>query len=112
MDRKKELKEQYRQMKPQMGIVIFECLPTGKAYLACSKDTKGTLNSKLFQLENGSCFAKNMQADWRQYGAKGFDMRVLEQLEYDKDEIKTDYTEDLQALRELCRERFSVCEYI
>ena len=112
MDRKKELKEHYRSMKPLMGIVIFECLPSGKAYLACAKDTKAVINSKRFQLENGSCFSRNMQADWQKYGAAGFDIRVLEALEYDKDETKTDYSADLAALRDLCRERFANCEYI
>jgi len=112
MDRKKELKEQYRNMKPPMGIVIFQCLPTGKAYLACAKDTKAVINSKRFQLESGSCFSRNMQADWQEYGADAFDIRVLETLEYVEDETKTDYSADLAALRELCRERFADCEYI
>jgi len=112
MDRKKELKEQYRQMKPQMGIVAFTCLASGKAYLACAKDTKGTINSKMFQLASGKCFAKNLQADWQQYGAAGFEVGVLETLDYSEDESKADYSADLQALRELCRERYSECEYI
>jgi hypothetical protein len=112
MDRKKELKEQYRNLKPPMGIVIFECLPTQKAYLACAKDTKALINSKRFQLENGSCFHRVLQADWRDHGAAAFDIRVLETLEYDKDSEKTDYSADLAALRDLCRERFANCEYI
>ena len=112
MDRKKELKELYRQMKPQMGIVSFKCLASGKVYLACAKDTKGIINSKLFQLESGKCFAKNLQADWQQYGAVGFEVSVPETLDYSEDESKADYAEDLQALRELCRERFTDCEYI
>lgn len=112
MDRKSELKAQYRTMKPNMGIVIFECLPSGKAYLACAKDTKAVINSKRFQLENGSCFCKKMQADWLEYGAEAFSIRVLEALEYDEDDSKTDYSGDLAALRDLCRERFAECEYI
>ena len=112
MDRKKELKEHYRSMKPPMGIVIFECLPTGKAYLACAKDTKAVINSKRFQLENGNCFNRNMQADWHTHGAAAFDIRVLDTLEYEEDEAKMDYSADLAALRDLCREKFDVYEYI
>ncbi|MCL1816231.1 MAG: GIY-YIG nuclease family protein [Clostridiales bacterium] len=112
MDRKRELKEQYRNSKPPMGIVAFSCLPTEKTYLACAKDTKAVINSKRFQLENGSCFNRNMQADWNAYGAAGFDIRVVETLEYDKDEAKTDYNADLAALRDICREGFRNCEFI
>ncbi|MCL1975293.1 MAG: GIY-YIG nuclease family protein [Firmicutes bacterium] len=112
MDRKSELKAQYRHMKPPMGIVAFECLPTGKVYLACAKDTKAVINSKRFQLENGSCFCKNMQDDWVKHGANAFSIRVLETLEYDKDEEKTDYSADLATLRDLCCTNFNEWEYI
>lgn len=112
MDRRQELKEQYRVMKPTMGIVIFECLPSGKAYLACARDTKAVINSKRFQLESGRCFCMNMQSDWEEYGAKAFNIRVLETLEYSEDESKTDYSEDLAALRDLCRDNFVKWEYI
>jgi hypothetical protein len=43
---------------------------------------------------------------------KGFEIAVLELLEYDKDGIKTDYAEDLRALRELWSEKFDNIEYV
>lgn len=43
--RKRELKEQYKAMRPEMGVFVFRCVPTGKNYVGWTHDLKGTLNS-------------------------------------------------------------------
>ena len=88
--RKRELKEQYKAMRPEMGVFVFRCVPTGKNYVGWTHDLKGTLNSLRFQLELGSCREK----------------AVLEKLPYDKDdETKTDYSEELTLLCRLWQEK-------
>ena len=83
--RKRELKEQYKAMRPEMGVFVFRCVPTGKNYVGWTHDLKGTLNSLRFQLELGSC---------------------REKLPYDKDdETKTDYSEELTLLCRLWQEK-------
>ena len=52
--RKRELKEQYKAMRPEMGVFVFRCVPTGKNYVGWTHDLKGTLNSLRFQLESVS----------------------------------------------------------
>lgn len=66
--RKRELKEQYKAMRPEMGVFVFRCVPTGKNYVGWTHDLKGTLNSLRFQLELGSCREKALQEAWRVYG--------------------------------------------
>ena len=51
MDRKKQLRQEYKEYKPPMGVFAVVCKPTGKVYLGCAQDLKGTFNSIRFQLE-------------------------------------------------------------
>jgi len=41
MAERKELIEKYKQMKPDMGVYMYKCLPTGKTYLGAAKNLKG-----------------------------------------------------------------------
>ena len=65
-NKKKELQAQYKAMHHEMGVVSFKCAATGEAYLACSRNTKSTLNSTRFQLEAGNHPNKALQALWKQ----------------------------------------------
>lgn len=110
---KKKLKNQYKQMKPDMGVFMFMCKPTGKRYLGYGQNTKGDINSIRFQLKFGSYPTNsNLQNDWKEHGEDSFEITVLELLQYDKDETKSDYTDDLRLLRKLCSEKFTNIEYI
>ena len=110
---KKELKEKYKQMKPDMGVFSYKCLPTNKVYLGYGQSVKANINSLTFQLNLGNYnINKNLQKDWKEYGEKNFEVTVLELLEYDKDETKTDYTEDLRILQAFCSEKFGNFELI
>lgn len=106
-NRKKELKDQYKQMRPEMGVYEYRCLETGKVYLGASNDLKGTRNSITFQLKSGAFLSNpRIQRDWKEYGQDGFQIAILERLEYEKDdEGSRDYTQDIIALKELWREK-------
>jgi len=98
MDRKKELKEKYKQMKPEMGVYGFRSLATGQLFLGCSADIKSKINRDKFQLGAGMLPNKKLQEEWNAYGEAQFEISAIEVLEYDKDETRTDYTEDLKEL--------------
>lgn len=107
MERKKELKEQYKNFKPDMGIIGVKCSENNKIYLVKAKDINGMINRIKFQLGFGSYTNNELQKDYNTFGEKKFSFEVIEKLEYDKDEAKTDYSEDLDTLLELCRERMT-----
>ena len=110
---KKGLKEKYKQMRPEMGVFMYKCLPTGKSYLGYGQNLKADMNSLSFQLKLGSYpVNRNLQDDWVKYGESCFEIAVLELLEYDKDESKTDYIDDLRILREFWAEKSDDSEYI
>lgn len=107
MDRKKELKEQYKQMKSDMGLIAIINNETDEHYLIPSQDTKAMMNRIRFQLDLGGFKDKHVQRQWKELGEGSFTIKVLEKLEYDKDESKTDYKEDLEVLKMMWEEKLS-----
>jgi len=98
-ERKKELQEQYKLMKPEMGIFAVINKSSSKYYLQVTQNLKGMINSTRFKLDGGMHPNKELQKDWLEIGSDGFEIRVLEKIEYDEDESKTDYTEELELLK-------------
>jgi hypothetical protein len=106
-DRRKELIEQYKQMKPDMGIFRVRLKDGVKCFLETSQNLKGKMNSVRFQLEMGSHPNKELQRDWKEYGPDRFEFEVLELLPYSKDESKIDYSEELEILRHIWEEKLT-----
>lgn len=106
MDRKKELKEMYKQMRPEMGIFIIESKTSNKYYLEVTQNLQGKMNSVRFQLESGG-FRINelLQKEWKELGSDNFEIRILEKLGYDNDESKTDYSEELEIMKTIWDEK-------
>lgn len=107
MDRKRELKAEYREMRPTMGVIVFRRSEDGACFVAAVPDVKSRINRYRFQLNNGSHPRRGLQRAWNESGSGGFVIEVLETLEYDKDGLKTDYSEDLQALEQLWIEKLT-----
>ncbi len=107
MNRKKELKLQYKQMKPEMGIFAVRTKENDKYYLEATKDLKGRINSTRFKLEFGSHPNKALQRDWKEHGKAHFTIEVLENLTYAEDDTKTDYEEDLTLLHMIWTEKLA-----
>lgn len=107
MDRRKELKELYKTMKPDMGIFIIKSNLNDKCYIEGTKDLKSTLNSTKFKLESGYHPNKELQKLWKEYGEANFIIEMLEKLKYDKDETKADYSEELNILKLIWEDKLS-----
>lgn len=107
MDRKKELKEQYRMMKPDMGIFMIKSNFKNKCYIETTQNLRGKINSTEFKLNFGNHPNRELQKDWNEYGKDSFTIEILEKLEYDKDETKTDYSEELEILEMEWKEKLS-----
>ncbi|NLK86587.1 MAG: GIY-YIG nuclease family protein [Clostridiaceae bacterium] len=105
--RKKELTEQYKQMKKPMGIFIIRCRVNSKCHIQTTQDLKGVMNGALVRLQGGFHPYKELQKEWNEYGGDNFTMEILEHLEYDKDESKTDYSEELDLLRMIWEEKLA-----
>jgi hypothetical protein len=107
MDRKRELKMQYKEMKPQMGIFIIRSKVNNKCYIQATQDLRGVINGTKARLGGSMHINKELQKEWDEFGSENFTIEVLENLQYDKDESKTDYTEDLKLLEMIWEEKLA-----
>ena len=104
MDRKKELKEQYKNTKPDMGIIKIKSDLSNKCYLEATRRIKGAINKNLFTLDFGSHINKELQKEWSEKGKEHFKIEVLDELEYDED-TDTDCRKDLEMLLCMWKEK-------
>lgn len=103
--RKKELAAQYKQMKPQMGIFIIRSKVNNKCYVEGTQDLRGRINGAKARLGGGMHPYLELQKEWNDFGSENFTIEILENLDYDKDESKTDYKEDLALLQIIWEEK-------
>ncbi|HOP06513.1 MAG TPA: GIY-YIG nuclease family protein [candidate division Zixibacteria bacterium] len=109
MDRKKELKEQYRQMKPPMGVFQIRNLVNNRVFIDSGPDMKARWNRHRFQLNFGSHPNKTLQEDWTKQGEKEFVFEVLSELEW-KTDGSEDYHEELQTLLDMTLDELNLDE--
>ncbi len=80
MNRKKELKQEYKDTPLPAGILQIENKQNKKLFIVSSSNLKGKINSQQFQLKMGSHRNSELQRDWNHYGADSFSFTILEQL--------------------------------
>lgn len=100
--RKKELIFEYRNRKPEKGIICFKCTAVNESFLMASNDTKASLNSVSAKLSMGFHPNKRLLELWKTYGVNGFELSVIHTLKYDDPSL--DYSEKLEKLLEECLE--------
>lgn len=79
-ERKRELKEQYKEMKSEAGVYQVRNTVNQRVLVMSTRNLK-TINGKLFGLQNGSFFNNKIKEDLELYGAEAFVIEVLEILE-------------------------------
>lgn len=98
--RKKELLEEYKNRRPEMGVISIRCAATGESFLGISTDTRADLNSSRVKLSMNYHPNARLQALWKQYGEDAFELTVLKTLAYD--DPRENQKPALEKLREKC----------
>ena len=98
--RKQELLGAWKNRRPEMGVISFQCKVTGETFLTTATDIPAKFNRVRFQLSAGNCPNKRLQELWAQHGENAFDLQVVKHLEYD--DPNEDHQEELDILCELC----------
>lgn len=94
--RKKQLLAEYKHRKAEMGIICLYDTISKVSFLAISKDAKADLNSHRFKLKANWHGNPELQALWNQSGEEYFEMKVIEVLETEEDELEVaDLLEEL-----------------
>jgi hypothetical protein len=104
VDRKRELKRQYKEMKPEMGIFIIRSKVNNKCYIQATKDLRGVINGARVRLDSGSHPYRELQKEWNDFGSENFTIEILENLEYENDES---LAEDLALLQIIWEEKLT-----
>lgn len=97
MDRKKELKQQFKEASVEAGVYQIKNTVNNKILVGSTNNLK-TLNGIKFMLEtNAYTPNKKLQEEWKYYGKEAFTIEILEKLKK-KDEP---YFNEKEALLEL-----------
>ena len=104
MDRRRELKRQYKMTRPDMGLFIVRCNNNSKVLVQATPDLRTVQTGILIRLGSNMHPNRELQKEWNEFGEQAFSMEVLETLAYDEDASKTDYKEDLKLLQSMWEE--------
>jgi group I intron endonuclease len=98
MDRKKVLKQEFKETSVEAGVYIIKNQTTNKIFVGSTRNFK-TLNGIKFMLDTNSYTTnKELQKDWNQYGKDHFTFDILEKL---KKNTNNPYYNEKEALIEL-----------
>lgn len=106
---KKELKKQYKQTLPLMGIYRIKNLVNGKIFLGSSLNLQGKSNSFTFQLRSGLHVNSELQKDFNQFGEENFVFEIVDTLEPQED-LTYNYSNDLKVFLEMWMEKLQPYE--
>jgi hypothetical protein len=96
MDRKRELKQQYKEIKTDSGVYQIRNTQNQKILIISTRNLK-TINGKQFMLKNGSFPNNKLQQDLQEFGADAFVIETLEVLEKPEE----GYFDEKAALKKL-----------
>ncbi len=100
MKTKKELKEEYKQMKFPMGVFQIRNTVNGKIFVDSSTNMNAKWNRNRLQLSVGNHPNKELQNDWNEFGEEAFQFEVLEELKHN-DKKTMDYNKEVALLEEM-----------
>lgn len=96
---KKELKNQYKELKLPMGVFQIKNQVNGKILLDSSTNMPAKWRRHLMELKFGSHRNKILQQEWKQYGKSAFTYEVIAEIDYKNSAV--DYSQEVTALAEL-----------
>jgi hypothetical protein len=83
MRKRKELLEEYKQIKTYMGIIQITNKTNGKIYIASYPNLKNKWLYIQEQLNSGMHQNSQLQKDWKEIGGEAFTFEILEEKETD-----------------------------
>jgi hypothetical protein len=82
-NKRKELQEEYKQIKTYMGVIQIINKANGKLYVDSYPNLKNKWVTLQAQLDMGRFANSQLQKDWKELGSEAFTYEVLEQKEAD-----------------------------
>ncbi|WP_271766247.1 GIY-YIG nuclease family protein [Aquimarina algiphila] len=107
MKTKKELKEEYKQMKIPMGVFQIKNISNNKVLIDNSIDMESKWNRHKMELKFGNHRNRTFQKDWDDYGENNFVFEVLSELK-ENDEGNMNYNKELKTLENMVIEELNI----
>lgn len=107
MKTKKELKEEYKQIKTPMGVFQIKNISTNKVLIDNSVDMESKWNRHKMELKFGNHRNRTFQKDWNDYGENNFVFEVLSELKKN-DEENINYNKELKTLENMVIEELNI----
>lgn len=107
MKSKKELKEEYKQMKFPMGVFQIRNIRNHMILIDHSADMESKWNRHKMELKFGNHRNKGLQKDWNAYGEENFVFEVLSELKPSENE-NINYKKELKALQDIVIEEQNI----
>lgn len=96
MERKRELKQQFKETKVEAGVYEIKNIVNGKVFIGSTRNMK-TLNGRKFELEAGSSTNKELQKEWNEFGREAFQFTPVEYLK----KPETGFFDEKRSLQKL-----------
>jgi len=109
MKTRKEIKEEYRQMKFLMGVFQVKNLSNNKVFIDNSVDVVAKWNRHKTELRFGNHKNRELQKDWNEKGEDSFVFEVLAELKQD-DRIEVNYPKELKLLQQMIIDEMNISE--
>ena len=107
MKTKKELKDEYKQMKITMGVFQIKNIISNKRLIDNSIDMMSKWNRHKMELIFGSHRNRVLQKDWNDKGEDNFVFEVLSELKRENEE-NINYKKKLQSLQNMVIEKLNI----
>lgn len=98
MKTRSELKRDYKQSTPAMGVFVIRNLRNGRFLVHAARNLQGGMNRLRVEITPSTNPNAELLADWQAMGKEAFEIRVLDELE-PKDEPGWDPAADLEELK-------------
>lgn len=103
MKTKKELKEEFKQQRPAMGVFQVKNKENGKVLIEGSTNMQSKWNRHRTELRFGSHRNTQLQNDWNNLGEENFIFSVISELEVEEGE-SFDLNNEVKLLKEMVEE--------
>lgn len=95
-EKRKQLISAYQERERTMGVFQIKNEANGKMFIGGSANLEGLWNKEKFVLDMGTHMNKELQREWKQFGAEQYSFLVLETVKFGH-EVRYDYKDVLNA---------------
>ena len=105
MDKRKTLKNEYKQGKIVGGIYRVANTRNGMYLLDYAANLQSKQNGFNFMVSSGSCLDYRLKKDLAEFGVQAFIFEILEALEKKPEQTRDEFIDDLKLLGQLWSEK-------